>query len=97
MIIDKGALHNLFWIVTIDKDTINTVSSSNLYKLFTREKKGLHFGGLVHATALSGMNFENHDRKTLDSSRLPGQAMIPADNESETLEVVVPIVRGKQL
>jgi len=95
MIMERGALHNIYWVSTLDRDSIASVSVQNLYKLFVREKKGLHFGGAVHATAIAGMNFDNHERKTVDALRPAGRAMLPADNEEKSLEVVLPLVKVK--
>ena len=95
MIIERGALHNIFWFVTADKDNLGTVTATNLYKLFIRDKKGIHLGGMVHSTSVGGMNFENHDRKTLDSPRSAGRAMLPIDNETNVNEVVIPLYKGR--
>lgn len=95
MIMERGALHNIFWVSTLDRDNAAPVSVQNLYKLFIRDKKGLHFGGAVHQTAIAGMNFDNHDRKTVDTLRPAGRAMIPADNEEKSLEIVLPMAKVK--
>ncbi len=94
MIINKGALHNIYWFATADKDNLGTAITSDLYKMFVRDKKGMHFGGTVHSTSIANMNFDNHDRRTLDSAKPAGRAMIPVDNESDAKEVVFPMYRG---
>ena len=96
LLLNRGVLHNIFWFVTIDKEKAGKMSSSGLYPLFIRDKKGLHFGGSAHATSVAGMSFENHDRRSVDVLRPAGRAMVPADNESTDLEIVLPIVKGKQ-
>ena len=94
MIIDKGALHNIYWFATIDRENLGTATSIDLYKMFVRDKKGMHFGGMVHTTGVANMNFDNHERRTLDAVRTAGRAMIPIDNESNALEIVFPMYRG---
>ena len=95
MIIERGALHNIFWVVTVDKDSIVQVSSQNIYKLFISDRKGLHFGGAVHTTSIAGMNFDNHDRRTVDTLRQAGRAMVPVDNDESITEIVMPMVKVK--
>lgn len=95
MILERGALHNIYWVSTVDKENLGTVTVTNLYKFFVRDRKGLHLGGMVHSTSVGGMNFENHDRKTLDSPRSIGRAMLPMDNETDVKEVVIPLYKGR--
>ena len=94
MIMDAGLQHNLYWFSTVNKDDTGTVMASNLYKLFIRDKKGIHLGGMVHQTSLSVMNFDNQDRRTMDNVKAPGRGMLPVDNEESVKEVIVPIVKG---
>ncbi|WP_029200342.1 FtsK/SpoIIIE domain-containing protein [Oribacterium sp. NK2B42] len=95
MIIDKGALHNIYWFATVDKDNLGTATSIDLYKMFVRDKKGIHFGGMVHTTGVANMNFDNHERRSLDAVRPAGRGMLPIDNDTNVLEVVLPMYRGK--
>ncbi|SFB82492.1 type VII secretion protein EssC [Butyrivibrio sp. YAB3001] len=95
MVIERGALHNIYWFATVDKDNLGTVTAINLYKLFVRDRKGMHLGGMVHSTSVANMNFDNHDRKTLDAPKAPGRAMLPLDNEESVKEVVIPLYKGR--
>lgn len=89
-ILDKCVLHNIFWFVTVNKADLGSAVGYNLYKLFVRDKKGVHLGGAVYSTAISEMNFENHSRRTADKIRPAGRGMLPIDNGSSVLEVVIP-------
>ena len=95
MIIDRGAMHNIYWFATVNKEDLGSASAINLYKMFVRDKKGMHFGGMVHSTSVANMNFDNHERRSLDAVRPAGRAMLPIDNDADALEVVLPIFRGK--
>ncbi len=91
--LDKCAQHNIYWFATIDGDDLAGMAGKNLFKLFVRDHKGVHFGGRVRTTALNGFNFENHNRRTADDVRVPGRGMLPSDNDTEVLEVVVPLAQ----
>jgi S-DNA-T family DNA segregation ATPase FtsK/SpoIIIE len=95
MIIDRGALHNIFWFATIDKENIGFANTINLYKMFVGDKKGMHLGGMVHSTAIPGMTFDKHDRRTLDNLKPVGRAMLPSENEANVNEVVIPLFKGR--
>jgi S-DNA-T family DNA segregation ATPase FtsK/SpoIIIE len=95
MIIEKGALHNIFWFATINKEDLGTAPAINLFKLFVRDKKGIHFGGMINTTSVAGMNFDNHDRRSFTVNKAPGRAMLPMDNETAVSEVVLPIYKGR--
>ncbi|MCR5556407.1 MAG: type VII secretion protein EssC [Butyrivibrio sp.] len=95
MIMERGALHNLFWFATVDKENIGTSTAINLYKLFVTDHKGIHLGGMVHSTSVAGMNFENHERRALDGMKSAGRAMLPANNETNAREVIIPVYKGR--
>lgn len=95
MLVEKGALHNIFWIAAFDKEDSLKVSSTKLFKLFVKDLKGIHFGGNPRATALQGMNFDSFDRKALDSLKPAGRAMIPSNDEELTSEIVIPLVKER--
>jgi S-DNA-T family DNA segregation ATPase FtsK/SpoIIIE len=94
MIMAKGFLHNIFWFSTMDKENLGTAPGYKLFKLFTADKKGIHFGGAAHTTSVAGMSFDNHERRTLDAARPAGRGMLAADNGATTTEVVLPFVKG---
>ena len=95
MIVDRGALHNIYWFATVDKDNLGSSTAINLYKMFVRDRKGMHFGGMVNSSSVANMNFENHDRRTMNNVKAPGRAMLPIDNESKANEVVLPMFKGR--
>ncbi|MDC7292487.1 type VII secretion protein EssC [Butyrivibrio sp. DSM 10294] len=94
MIMSKGYLHNLYWFSTADKENLGVAPSYKLFKLFAADKKGIHFGGNAHSTAVAGMSYENQDRKTVDTAKPAGRGMLASDNGDTTLEVVLPMVKG---
>ncbi|SCY71461.1 DNA segregation ATPase FtsK/SpoIIIE, S-DNA-T family [Lachnospiraceae bacterium XBB2008] len=95
MLVEKGTLHNIFWITAFDNDDSLKVSGTPLYKLFVKDLKGIHLGGNPRATALQGMNFDGFDRKALDSIKPAGRAMIPSNNEELSSEIIIPLVKAR--
>jgi S-DNA-T family DNA segregation ATPase FtsK/SpoIIIE len=91
--LDKCAQHNIYWFATIDGDDLAGMAGKNLFKLFVRDHKGVHFGGRIRSTALNGFNFENQNRRTADDQRVPGRGMLPSDDDTDVLEVVVPLAQ----
>lgn len=90
-IIDFGALHNVFWFSCLNKKEINMADNYRLYELFTRDKKGIHLGGM---TDDSHMNFDNLDYHVRDQVMNVGRGLLPVDNEEKVTEVVIPLVKG---
>lgn len=89
--LDFGAFHNVYWFFAINKKEVGAVSSRRLYSLFTRDKKGLHLGGM---TDDSHMNFDHLQYRVRDQALPAGRAFIPVDNEDATKEIVIPLVKG---
>ena len=92
-ILDKGVFHNIFWLATISKENLGTVASTRMYKLFVRDRRGIHLGGAAYGTSIPEFNWDNHDRRKLDVQKPVGIGMLPAGNESTITEVVIPLVR----
>ena len=94
MLMEKGYLHNIYWFVTLNRENASEVSKYNLFRLFTKDNKGIHFGGMVHQSAMPLMNFENQDRRTMENVRPAGRGMLPVDLEVDVKEVIMPMVKG---
>ena len=90
-VIDRCALHNIYWIATMDRADLASVSGQQVYLDFVRDHKGIHFGGKVHSTAPAGFTFDNHDRRTADNLRPNGRGMLPLEDDTNVLEVIVPM------
>lgn len=91
MMLDFGTLHNVFWFSCLNKKEVGVADTYRLYELFTRDKKGIHLGGM---TDDSHMNFDNLDYHVRDQVMPVGRGLLPVDNEDKVTEVVIPLVKG---
>lgn len=91
VMLDYGTLHNVFWFSCLNKKEIGVADTYRLYELFTRDKKGIHLGGM---TDDSHMNFDNLDYHVRDQVMAAGRGLLPVDNEDKVTEVVIPLVKG---
>lgn len=92
-IIDKGALHNVYWFACYNQDMSNEVIGKKIYDNFIKDKTGIHFGGNVAAQRLFQYDYIPY----LEQSRTmkSGIGLLSTINdESEVAKVVVPLVRG---
>lgn len=89
--VDYGAFHNVFWFFGLNKKEVGVADTYRLYELFTRDKKGIHLGGM---TDDSTMNFDNIDYHIRDQVMQAGRGLLPVDNEEKVVEVVIPLAKG---
>lgn len=89
--VDFGVFHNVFWFACLNKKEIGTADTYRLFELFTRDRKGIHLGGM---TDDSLMNFDHLDYHIRDQVMPAGRGLLPVDNEEKVAEVVVPLVKG---
>ena len=89
--VDYGTFHNVFWFSCLNKKEVGVADTYRLYELFTRDKKGIHLGGM---TDDSPMNFDNLDYHIRDQVMQTGRGLLPVDNEEKVAEVVIPLVKG---
>ncbi len=89
--LDFGTLHNVYWIACLNKKEVGIADTYRSYELFTRDRKGIHLGGM---TDDSPMNFDNLDYHVRDQVMPAGRGLLPVDNEEKVTEVVIPLVKG---
>lgn len=93
-LLDKGSMHNVFWFGVVGQDDVVNVSGQQAFTLFTRYKKGLHFGGNVQAQRL--FNFDYVPYSMQSKSEKTGIAMVPAAEEETVRKVVLPLAQHKR-
>ncbi|MBQ9991576.1 MAG: type VII secretion protein EssC [Lachnospiraceae bacterium] len=92
-ILDKGAMHNVFWFAGINPDEAVKVAGLNTYNLFIRDKNGMHLGGNVAAQRL--MNFDHIPYTEQGKTLKAGIALLPANDEEQARAVVLPQYRAE--
>lgn len=90
-LLDKGANHNVYWFAILPTEDTIGLSGNKLFQLFTRSRKGIHFGGEVSTQRI--LNFDQIPFTEQGKILKPGIGMIPS-NEDGICEVVIPQVKG---
>ena len=91
-ILEKGSLHNIYFIACLKAEDESTLNVWKAYRLFTGYKQGMHLGGSL--TAQKIFNFQNipYARQTKIMKR--GTGYVPdAEEESCGIEVVIPLAK----
>ena len=91
-LLDKGSLHNVFWMACYNQDDVSKVAGIKMYEYFLRYKKGIHFGGNVAGQRI--MNFDYVPFTEQSKSMKPGIGMLPTNDDEDVRKVVIPLVKG---
>ena len=89
-LLDKGALHNVFWMACHTQEESAKVAGRRPYELFIRDKRGIHFGGNVSAQRI--MEFDQVPFMEQSKSLKSGIGMLPSNDESAE-KVVIPLYK----
>lgn len=89
-LLDKGALHNVYWMAGHTQDEASKVIGKKIYELFVRDKKGIHFGGNVAAQRI--MEFEGIPFMEQNKVLKAGVGMLPSSEENAR-KVVIPLYK----
>lgn len=93
-LLDKGALHNVFWIYGFNQEDRNEVMSYQAYRLFIRDGMGAHFGGKMDSQ--QALPFEHMSFTDRSKTVKPNVAMISTHDFDDTTCVIVPMYDGNQ-
>ncbi len=93
-LLEKGAMHNVFWIAGFNQEDAAAAAGFGVYNLFVKDKNGMHLGGNVAAQRL--LEFGHLPYQEQGRSQKPGIAMLPAQEEDKTTMVVLPFYTAQQ-
>ena len=91
----NGALHNIYWFAALNQELMSSVSSTDVFREFTREKVGIHLGGNVQGQnllAFDGLNYKEAAKK-----QPVGFGMLTSHDWDDTSVVVTPFYRLQQM
>lgn len=88
---DKGSLHNVYWFAAMNSDDASGLTAYKAYTLFTKYKKGLHFGGNVGAQRV--FSFDHIPYMEQSKAEKPGVAMLPYNEDESTKKVIIPLYK----
>lgn len=91
-IAEKGKLHNVFFFIGINPDSVSNVMGIKLYEALIGHHTGMHLGGV--ANNVRYFDFSNVPFMEQNKTQKAGIAMIPTGNEDEVAKIVLPLVRG---
>jgi S-DNA-T family DNA segregation ATPase FtsK/SpoIIIE len=91
-ILDKGSLHNIFWVACYNGNDASKVSGTDIYNNFIKYKTGIHFGGDVASQHI--MNFDYIPYVEQSKTLKPGIGMIPDNDNDDVRKVIVPLAKG---
>lgn len=93
-LLDKGALHNIFWFGAAGTEDLSQIMGVKAFTLFARDKKGILLGG--NAAGQRIFNFDYVPYNLQSKTEKPGVAMIPFSEEETVRKVKLPLaVRRK--
>lgn len=90
-IMEKGFLHNIFFIGCMNSDEISAVSGHRLYSIITSYKSGIHFGGNVFKQKI--FDFSSLSFSEQNKSLKPGIGLVSSAEEGTVTKVIVPDAR----
>lgn len=92
-IIEKGALHNIYFFAAFDSDNYSEVIGRKAFKFFTAAKTGLHLGGCLDRQKIFAVSNIPYNEQTKSSPK--GSAVVPSPEEDSTVyKVTVPLYGG---
>lgn len=89
-VLEKGALHNVFWMACYTQADHDKIINYTLYNQFIRDRRGVHFGGEIGYDNL--MNFNQIPQKEREKSLKAGIGFLPVNDENAD-RIVVPLCK----
>ena len=91
-LLDKGAMHNVFWFACYNQEQSMDVLANDVFNMFVRDKAGIHLGGSVQNQKLLSYEYLKY---TEQSKKYPaGVGVLPTHDEDDTKVVVIPFYRA---
>lgn len=92
-ILEKGYLHNIFFVSCIDTDKTAAMLAYKAYKLFTGYKTGIHMGGNLASQQI--FSFSNVPFQQSSKPMAKGEGLVADDNDSNmSKKLIVPLLGG---
>lgn len=91
-VIEKGRLHNIYFIAELDLKNRMSIMGYKIYELFTAQKCGIHFGGKVVENQLFSFDYLSYSEQSKPEK--VGVGLLPdIEDDRSTRKVVVPKAR----
>ena len=90
-IIEKGRLHNIYFIANIRLDEVEDVNHRDIFSLFIAHKTGVHFGGNVGVNRV--FNYDSVPYQEQEQVLKPGIGYTAGVMNTDIKKIVVPLAR----
>ena len=91
-IIEKGALHNIYFFACVDVEKTFEISGYKAYTEFIKYKKGVHLGGYVSQQQI--FTFQNIPFNETSRSYKKGIGLTPdSEDDSQGVKIIIPALR----
>lgn len=90
-ILEKGRLHNIYFIAYIKLEEAMDISHQELYRLFVGHKTGIHFGGNVGENRI--YNYDAVPYQEQSEILKPGIGYTAGVMSTDVMKIVVPLAR----
>lgn len=91
---DKGRLHKLYFIMTLNSDQTSQVVGYRFIDLLTKQIEGIHLGGNCISQRI--LNFDRLSYQQQNQALKPGYAFVSTLDENGASEVYVPLARSRK-
>lgn len=91
---EKGRLHRLYFILTINSSQATQVAGYTFFNLLSRQAEGIQLGGNCISQTI--LNFDKLSYKKQSQSLKPGYAFVSSMDENGAEEVYVPMLRSRK-
>lgn len=90
-LLEKGALHNVYWFAAYNQDDAARVAGQMIFSAFVKDKKGIHLGGNVASQRL--FPFDHVPYNEQNKVHKAGIGMLPTHEDDDTTMVVLPLYK----
>lgn len=91
---DKGRLHKIYFIMTLNSDQTSQVLGYRFMELITKKIDGIHLGGNCISQRI--LNFDKLSYQQQNQALKPGYAYVSTSDEDSAQEVYVPMARTRK-
>lgn len=88
---DRGRLHKIYFIMTLNSDQTSQVLGYKFMEIITKKISGIHLGGNCISQRI--LNFDKLSYQQQNQTLKPGYAFVSSSEEDDAQEVYVPMAR----
>ena len=95
-IFNKGVCHNIYFIGVLSMEQKNDADIYKAYDYFTKDKNGIHFGGMVSENSTFNFSYMRYSEQ--EKIEKPGIGILPeVYGLHEADKVIIPLVKNRKI